>query len=408
MKILIYGINYSPELTGIGKYTGEMAEWLVTQGHEVEVITALPYYPLWEVQKQYKGKLWFTETINGVKVHRCPLYVPTKVNAKRRMLHDYSFVLSILPFWFLSLFRKKADWVICVAPPFHLGLLPLIYSKLRGVKMLNHIQDLQVDAAHNLGMLKNKALVKLMFGLERFILKNSTRVSTLTLGMQNKVEAKNIPASKIILLQNWVDFNTVYPLSKEKSLRNEFGISQEDKVILYSGNLGEKQGLDILLDIAKDYTQQKDIHFLIVGAGAGKEKLQNLVSENDLKNVTFYPLQELKKLPALLATADVHLVLQKKSASDLLMPSKLTNILAAGACAIITAEPGTSLYEITSQHNFGILCEPESPEALKSSIEYALSTDLSEYKTNALAYAKDHLHKDKILNRFIEDLEKID
>lgn len=406
MKIIIYGINYAPELTGIGKYTGEVAEWLAAHGHSVEVITAMPYYPEWKVNESYQGKRWFTEEFNGVKVRRCPLYVPKEVNAKTRILHDFSFLMSILPWWFGSIFRKKANWVICVSPPFHLGILPLLYSKLRGVKMLTHIQDLQVDAAKDLGMIKNPSLLKIMFALERFILKNSTLVSTLTRGMQNKVEAKNIPSSKIIQLPNWVDFSRVYPLPKEESLRAAFGIPAEDKVILYSGNLGEKQGLEVLIDIAKDYKAEKNIHFIITGAGAGKAKLQKLAAENELEQMQFHPLQPLEKLSALLATADVHLVLQKKSASDLVMPSKLTNILAAGGVSIITAEAGTSLYEVTDDNNFGILCEPESKEALKEAIEKGLNSDLSTYKKNALAYAKQHLHKDEILTRFVNELNK--
>src|SRR4030095_13848610 len=99
MKIAVYGINYSPELTGIGKYTGEMATWFAEQGHEVHVITAMPYYPEWKVHEKYKRKLWFSEYIKGVKVFRCPLYVPKKITPLRRIIHEFSFLLSVLPVW---------------------------------------------------------------------------------------------------------------------------------------------------------------------------------------------------------------------------------------------------------------------------------------------------------------------
>src|SRR6476620_12650937 len=159
MKILICGINYAPELTGIGKYTGEMANWLAANGHTVEIITAMPYYPQWEISKNYKKKWWHKENIDGVKVYRCPLYVPKKISAGKRIIHEFSFVLSTLPIWIKKLFSKKYDVVVSVSPPFHLGALPVLYSKLRRTKMVTHIQDLQVDVAKELKMINNKRLL---------------------------------------------------------------------------------------------------------------------------------------------------------------------------------------------------------------------------------------------------------
>ena len=146
MNILIYDINYSPELTGVGKYTGEMGAWLVKQGHSVHVITAMPYYPEWEVHASYKGKLWFTERIEGATVHRCPFYVPKKVTPLKRVLHEFSFIVSSLVYWIPALFRKRYDVIICVAPPFHIGLLPVLYSKLRKTSLWIHLQDLVLPA----------------------------------------------------------------------------------------------------------------------------------------------------------------------------------------------------------------------------------------------------------------------
>ncbi|MXN91980.1 WcaI family glycosyltransferase [Flavobacterium sp. Sd200] len=407
MKILIFGINYSPELTGIGKYTGEMGSWLSGQGHDVEVVTAVPYYPEWEVHDKYKGKLWHTENIDGAKVNRIPLYVPKNVTSVKRIIHEFSFVLGIVPIWFKLLFQKKADVVFCIAPPFHLGILPLLYSKLKGVPMITHIQDLQVDAAKELGMIKNKTFLNIMFGMERFILKKSAKVSTISLGMQLKISGKGIPVEQQMLFPNWVDEKNIMPLSKEQSLRSEFGLSNTDKVILYSGNLGEKQGLEVIIDVAKSYKERTDVYFLIVGSGGGKEKLEQMVKDAGLTQVRFYPLQPYSKLSALLATADVHLVLQKKSAADLVMPSKLTGILASGGCSIVTAEPGTSLYTVVKQHDMGILIEPEDNAALHNAIDIAINSDLTEYKINARKYAELYLSKEGILKDFEQKLSNV-
>ena len=106
MRILVYGINYFPECVGIGKYSSEMCEWLASKGHIVHVITAMPYYPSWSVMKEYRGKLWHTEIIGSVNVHRCPLYVTKRVSGLSRIFQEVSFVLSSLVYWSKYLFSK--------------------------------------------------------------------------------------------------------------------------------------------------------------------------------------------------------------------------------------------------------------------------------------------------------------
>lgn len=406
MRILIYGINYTPELTGIGKYTGEMADWMARQGYDVSVITAMPYYPEWEVHEKYKAKLWYKEIVNDVKVYRCPFYVPKKVDSKKRIMHEFSFLWTSSFRWFATLFKKKFDLVITICPPFHIGISSYIYSIFRKASFVTHIQDLQIDAAQDLNMLSNEKVLDIMFKLEKFLLKKSDYISTLTTGMKDRVLNKGIDKDKIVMLPNWVDIDFIKPLPKEQSLRAKFNIPAEDKIILYSGNMGKKQGLDILINVAAQYSDRSDIHFLMVGSGAEKDNLEKLAMDKGLVNMRFYPLQPYEQLSALLATADIHLVLQKKEASDLVMPSKLTGILAAGGCAIVTAVKGTSLYEDVKNHNMGIVCEPESINALKDAIDRALLVDTTEISKNARIYAENYLNKDRILTRFLEQVVK--
>jgi len=407
MRILIYGINYAPELTGIGKYTGEMGSWLAQNGHSVDVITAIPYYPMWKAQEGYSNTWWHSEIIDGANVLRCPLYIPEKVSSFKRILHEFTFVAAMIPVWLKTIFTKKHDVVVCVSPPFHLGLLPLLYAKIKGAKMITHIQDLQVDAARELGMINNKVFLKIMFGLEKFILKRSNAISTISPGMQAKIESKGIAPSKITMFPNWVDEHTIRPLGRNESLRAAFGISDTAKVIMYSGNVGEKQGLEIILEVAKKFLNQPDIHFIITGNGGGKEKLMVTAQEANLTNVQFFPLQPYDQLSALLATADVHLVLQKKSAADLVMPSKLVSILAAGGLAVVTALPGSTLYHVIDTYKAGILIEPENAAALTEGIEKALNNNMDLYKSNARLYAEQFLSKEPIMKQWEGTLENL-
>ncbi|WP_339865808.1 WcaI family glycosyltransferase [uncultured Algoriphagus sp.] len=407
MRVLVFGINYSPDLTGIGKYTGEMCSYLAKQGHQLTVVTAHPYYPQWKLADGYPKYSWKTEIIGGVRVERCPLYIPEDPSAKKKILHEISFLAGIFPVWLKEIFKKKYDYVICLNPPFHLTIYPLLVKWLRGSKLISHVQDLQVDVVNDLGLIKNKSLINLMFAFEKFYFQQSDVVSTISLGMERKIAAKGIARSKQWLFPNWVDSDFITPLSKEESLRQKFGLNLTDKVILYSGNMGEKQGLEYILDAALRFKGQQDLQFVIVGTGGAKKRLEEAAAEMELDNVRFFPLQPYEDLSRLLAIADVHLVLQKKEASDLVMPSKLTGILAAGGLALITAVEGTSLYDVVHQYNMGVLIDPGSIEDLYQGIVACLDNgDSEKIKQNAREYAQNFLAKDAVLGSFEEKLLK--
>jgi colanic acid biosynthesis glycosyl transferase WcaI len=400
MKILICGINYAPDLTGIGKYTGEMGSWLAKNGHTVDVITGMPYYPQWQINSAYRKKWWHKEYIDGVRVYRCPLYVPGKVSSAKRIMHEFSFVLSTLPFWTRKLFSKKYDVVISISPPFHLGILPLLYSRLRRTKIVTHVQDLQVDVAKELCMISNQRLLNFMFSMEKFILKGSSAVSTISRGLLKKIKNKGIIAANCLLFPNWVDENMIRPMDKQKSLRHDFGLSQDDKVILYSGNLGEKQGLENIIEAAKSFREDPSVKFVIVGSGGSEMKLRHSVNEARLNNVQFHPLVSYEKLPELLAMADIHLVLQKKNATDLVMPSKLTSILAAGGCPLVTAPEGSTLYKLIHKNKMGIVVEPDDHQMLVGGIRFALDNSLENFRNNSRYYASKYLSKEAILRKW--------
>ncbi|RYE12469.1 MAG: colanic acid biosynthesis glycosyltransferase WcaI, partial [Sphingobacteriaceae bacterium] len=154
-KILLIGGNYYPEQTGIGRYNGEMMDWLSKNGFDCSVITTYPYYPKWKVDEFYKKRsLWYTNEMHGaVKVYRCPLYVPKQVRALKRILLEFSFSVSalfrIVPF----MLSKRFDAVMVVVPPFHLGFLGVMYKRMKKTRLIYHIQDLQIEAARDLNMI---------------------------------------------------------------------------------------------------------------------------------------------------------------------------------------------------------------------------------------------------------------
>lgn len=401
MKILIYGINFSPELTGIGKYTGEMAYWFADQGHDVRVITAPPYYPEWQVHEGYRANWFSTEQHDNLRVYRCPLYVPQKVSTLKRLVHLASFSVSSF-FPLLSQISWKPDLVICIAPSLFCAPGTLLLSKLTGCTSVLHIQDFEVDAMLGLGMTNAGMFARLASAFERWCLRSFQYVSTISHSMLTRAGTKGVKPESLLLFPNWSEverFTCVDPAAVQE-LSRKFDIPADHKVVLYSGNIGEKQGLEIVINAAKELVDQK-ILFLIVGNGAGKEKLETLAAEQQLTNVSFLPLQPYELLPTLLKLADCHLVVQKRGVADAVLPSKLTNILAVGGNAVITAEPETELGKLClSYPGIGVCVEPEHTDALVAGIKKAMQ--LPAENETAKRYASENLAKENILQNFIQ------
>ncbi|WP_343671608.1 WcaI family glycosyltransferase [Chitinophaga sp.] len=401
-RILLIGGNFSPEPTGIGKYNGEMMKWLAENGYDCTVITSYPYYPEWKVQPPYdRKKNWYTKEQQGnLTVHRCPQYVPAKPTGKTRILLDFSFAVSAF-FKLLTLLpKKKYDVVITVVPPFHLGLLAVIYKKLRGTKVFYHIQDMQIEAARDLKMIASPKLINILFKMERYIFRQADMVGSISDGMMKKIQEK--AKKDIFFFPNWVDVNKFHPIEERLLLKTEYGFAATDKIVLYSGAIGEKQGLESILHAAQTLQQDRHLKFLICGSGPYKERLVAQAEEMGLQNVIFFPLQPIERFNHFLNMADVHLVIQKANASDLVMPSKLTTILAVGGLALITANSGTSLHELVSTHNMGILVDAENQQALNEGILRSVSGDVREIARNGRSYAENYLSVGRIMGRFEE------
>ncbi|WP_316390356.1 colanic acid biosynthesis fucosyltransferase WcaI [Citrobacter farmeri] len=405
MKILVYGINYSPELTGIGKYTGEMVEWMAREGHEVRVITAPPYYPQWKVGERYSAWRYRREE-GDATVWRCPLYVPKQPSTLKRLLHLGSFALSSF-FPLMAQRRWKPDRIIGVVPTLFCTPGMRLLAKLSGARTLLHIQDYEVDAMLGLGLAGNgKAgkVAKLATAFERSGLHNVDNVSTISRSMMNKAQEKGVAAEKVIFFPNWSEVSRFQNVNDGEviALRQQLGLPEDKKIILYSGNIGEKQGLENVIAAAEQLREQPLI-FAIVGQGGGKARLEKMARERNLQNILFFPLQPYEALPALLKMGDCHLVIQKRGAADAVLPSKLTNILAVGGNAVITAEPETELGQLCDSFTGIAVCvEPESVDALVAGIALALA--MPKNNTVAREYAERTLDKENVLRQFITDI----
>lgn len=405
-RILFVGYNFSPELTGIGKYSGEMMHWLAEKGHECTVLTSYPYYPYWKIQKPYrKNRFWYKKEVTTfdsggkLRVIRCPMYVPNKPSGIKRMLLDCTFSLSAFLISIPLLFYKKYSRVITVAPSFQIGLLGVFYKKIRNAIHIHHIQDMQIEAAQDLGMVKSHKLLKALYGIEKYIYKNTDIISSISDGMIEKIEHKAL--KPVSFFPNWTETKNFYPIENNEHLKEQFGFKPSDYVVLYSGGIGEKQGLDAILHSAKHLNSHQSLQFIICGTGPYKQVLKKKTNEMNLNNVHFMPLQPKENFNQFLNMADLHLVIQKEKASDLVMPSKLTTILAVGGLSLITANPDSSLHRVVSKHGMGILVSPENQEALNKGILKGLNEmDNKNIKKAARKYAEKYLAIDTVMHDF--------
>jgi colanic acid biosynthesis glycosyl transferase WcaI len=364
-KIIIIGINFYPELTGIGKYTAELAAYLCESGYEVHVVTALPYYPSWQVQPGYKTWQYKREVWQDVEIYRCPLWVPRRPSGLKRLLHLFSFALSSFSILLYQL-RWKPDLVLCIAPAFICAPFAWFTARLSGAKSWLHIQDFELDAATSLGMLPaDHFLTRWAAQGESWLLARFDCVSTISESMLARLLQKGVSPTRAILFPNWVNTNEIFPLlSFQNSLRETFGIPATDIVILYSGNMGEKQGLESLILVAKKLQIHHYLHFILCGDGVARAELE--MTAKDLSNVQFLTLQPPQKLNLLLNSADIHILPQKADAADLVMPSKLLGMLASGKAVIATANPGTELENVVNQ--VGVVVAPGDQYALCQAI----------------------------------------
>lgn len=403
MRILIYSINYFPELTGIGKYNTEMADWLAEQGHEVAIITAPPYYPWWRIQPPYRSWLYRTEKLNNVKVYRSPLWVPRQPTGIKRMLHLSSYALTSVPLLLLQFF-KRPDVIIALEPTLFCAPVALGVAHLSGARTWLHVQDFEVDAALGLGLVKTRGIGWIAGKIERWLMDRFDRVSTISENMIERLAIKGVRREQRVLLPNWVDAQDIFPMSVASSYRAELGIGDAVCVALYSGNMGVKQGLEILLEAARLLQDESGLTFVLCGEGATRERLMQM--GKDLHNVRWLPLQPVEQLNELLNLADVHLLPQSADVTDLVMPSKLLGMLASGRPVLATAYPGTQLAKVVS--SCGKVVEPgNAQEVAQGLLEFLHAPQQRRLLGVAARNAAKAWDKDNVLRGFENQLHSL-
>jgi colanic acid biosynthesis glycosyl transferase WcaI len=403
VNILFVGINYAPEPTGIAIYTSGLARALVDAGHGVTILCAPPHFPTWTVKEGYSRARYRTTIEDGVRVIRCPTYIPSSVSGKKRILHYLSFAISSALAGAALRKSFRPDVVFAVAPSLLSARSAHAIARWSRAKSWLHIQDFEVEAALATSVLRPSGrLARMAERFERRMVRKFGKVSSISSQMCAKLRQKGVPPERIEEFRNWADLKSITPLDGPSAYRTEWNI-ETSHVALYSGSIGNKQGIEIIIDAARILQDRTDLCFVICGEGPNKSRLVALA--DGLTNIQFRDLQPAARLRELMGLATVHLLPQIEGAADLVLPSKMANMLASGRPVVATAAPGTGI--ANALEGCGSITPPGDPQAFAAAITCLL--DDPGYRANAgtsaRARAKAIWDKERILDSICRQLE---
>jgi hypothetical protein len=404
MHILYISQHFPPETGAAQGRAYEMSKNLSELGNQVTVITGMPNYPEGKIYQDYQGKLFHKENIDGVRVIRTFLVPDHKKGALIRILNYLSFLISSI---LGGLFVKDVDLVYASSPQLFVGLSGYILSLIHRAEFVLEIRDLWVDFAVHLGQLKNKFLIKSAKILENFLYKRADQIITVTNGFKEKIAADGINENKIDVVTNGIDTNHFCPLAVDKDIMDIEAIADKF-VIMYAGNIGTAQGLDVMLKAAEKTKDLKDIHYVLIGTGVKEDDLKKYKEDQGLNNVSFLGTKSKNEIVDYLCAADILLItLRDLPFFDITIPSKVFDYMATGKPLLIGVKGEAR--EIVEKAGAGSYFEPENSEQLVEEIVnyYQGEYDLEKISENAREFAVNNFSRQELAQKLNNILNNV-
>jgi glycosyltransferase involved in cell wall biosynthesis len=364
MRIVIVGLNYWPEATGIAPYTTGLAEGLAARGHQVKVFTGLPHYPEWKIAKGYCGSHGETTIIRGVTVERVPHFVPDELSAGARVHMELSFSRMVM-----SRNWGHPDVVIAVSPALLSAAAVVAKARTRRIPVGVVVQDIYSHAVVETAAMGGRA-AKLTADLETAVLRHATGVSVIHDRFAKSIEDLGVPGDKISVIRNWSHVDTAGDDARCDDVRREFGWEKTEVIVLHAGNMGVKQGLETVIGagrLAHRRAAERPTHFVLVGDGNRRAALQTLA--RDVSTVQFVPPVPERQFGAVLSAADILLVNELPGVAEMALPSKLTSYFAAGKPVLAATESRSATACEVTASSAGIVVPSGDPEALVQGVE---------------------------------------
>jgi glycosyltransferase involved in cell wall biosynthesis len=359
VRLLIVGINYAPEETGIAPYTTGMARHFSSRGHDVRVLTGVPHYPSWRADQHYRRGIWWSECDGDIRLRRARHYVPARQSAARRGAYEASFLLSGLG----GLGRERPDAIIGVVPSLSGGVLARLASRRFGAPYGLLFQDLMGRAAAESGVEGARGVAGAVRAAEAWSARGASAVAVIAAGFRPYVESLGVAPQAVFRVRNWV--HIAEPDAPAAETRQRFGLPEDAFIALHAGNMGYKQGLENVIECARRARDAAaGVLFVLMGDGNRRAVLEQLAAQHALDNVRFLPIQPEHEFSNLLASADVLLVNQAGSVTDMSLPGKLTSYFFAGKPVVAAVADLSETAAEVRAAGAGVLVRPDDPAAL--------------------------------------------
>ncbi len=407
MKIQVLSLSFYPDHSGISNYSSDFAFYASQQGHSVEVITGYPFYPQWKKRKEDRRKIFSTEYKENVKILRGYIYVPQKPTLMKRLLQEFSLLLSAS----LNFFRaKRPDVIVAFITPISLSFLAVIFKKLYGCKLVTNVQDFQLEAASSLGMANENFAYNMLSKVEKFSFKNSDLVTSISPSMCDiLLKRKQLPNNKVYLWPNWFESKPPANAVSKNKFREQYNIGADKFLIAYAGNVGIKQGLELLVDLAKLFSANEKLYFFIIGEGATIIDLKKYAqSVNVTSNLKFINLLNKEQYMEFLEDLDIFFLPQKKTQFDVYFPSKLLSLLDVKKLVLLSADKDSELYKTFVNENLGLVSQYGDIDHIYELVNKVLSDQniIKNFHLNAEDYAS-RFQKEKVLNNVLDKIKNI-
>ncbi len=364
MTILLIAGYYYPETIGAGIWIRQLAIDLKAQGHEVSVLTSFPNYPHGSIFSGYRNRLVHRETIDGISVIRTWTYATPSKAFWARVAAFGSFCASAAFGGLLA--RTRADVVYAILPPLPLGLSALLLARAVRARLILNVQDIYPDVAVSLGVLRNPYAIRFFANLERWIYRKADRIVVISEGFRRNLLNKGVRSEKLTVVPNWADCESIRPLGRENSFRQQHSRPGEF-VVLYSGGLSHNSHLEPVLEAAR-LLANDSFRFLIAGEGVHKTALMGHAARLNLQNVSFLPFQPLNQYAEALAAADATLVTLHPGATFASVPSKVYKQMAAGRPIVAVAETESEIARLVEESGCGLSIPPNDVNGLAEAL----------------------------------------
>ena len=395
MRILLINQHFFPEVASSGQIMTELCADMARDGHTVTVLTGVPSYrpkeqqesadtrpgilsdDEWQIiagkfltflRKFLHSKIFDLDSVFGIYIIRTYVYSPHLREDKwryiQRLLQYLTFFINSL---IIAMFLPRQDVVIYLStPPLLNGLTAYALKLIKGTVNIYNIQDLYPDVAIKLGVLNNKWIISACNFVESFLYRHAAAIVPVGDMMVRVLLQKGADPNKIEVIPNWTDSEFMRPLGKDTAFSRQHGFVNRF-VVMYSGNMGLSQGLEVVLRCA-EITKKENILYILAGGGASRQALIEMAESMKLPNVRFLSYQPRERLPESLSAADIHLITLKKGLSSYSVPSKVYGILASGKPLIASVDEDSEIAFITQQAECGIVVKPEDAHALAEAI----------------------------------------